>query len=97
MSIGPLYSAGWIAGRASADEELKPLRLIHELRADEGDSVTILCDNPNPGPSKSNAVECCGCWTDWKDRRFEGDSITEALKAAAEARRAHQQAAELSK
>lgn len=89
MNIGPLYSAGFLAGRASADTELECLRLIHALRAEEGDAVTILCDNPEPGPSKANAVECCGFWTDWEDRRFEGDNLTEALKAAAKARLAN--------
>ncbi len=94
MNIGPLYAAGFTAGRVSADTELECLRLIHALRAEEGDEVTIFCDNPDPGASsKANAVQCCGEWTNWIDRRFDGDSLTEALKAAAEARRAYQQQA----
>ncbi len=54
--------------------------LIDALRAEEGDSVTILCDNPDAG--SANAVECNGYWTNWKDRRFEGKSVLEALSAA---------------
>lgn len=63
------------------------MTLIHELRADEGDTVAILCDNPDFG-SPSNAVECNGAWTGYGDRRFEGDSLLAALRMAAEAKRA---------
>lgn len=51
---------------------------IDVLREDEGDSVTILCENPD-GP---NAVECNGHWTNWEDKRFEGETVLDALAAA---------------
>ena len=61
------------------------LDAIDELRSEEGDCVTILCDNPDfHGPN--NAVVCCGGWTDWEDRRFSGDTLLEALQAAVAAK-----------
>lgn len=65
---------------------LGEMACIHRLRAEEGDSVTILCDNPEGPPN--NAVECNGAWTDWLDRRFEGDTLLRALEAAVNARKA---------
>jgi hypothetical protein len=38
------------------------------LRSSEGDSVTLLCDNPDGPPD--HAIECCGEWTGWSARRF---------------------------
>jgi hypothetical protein len=59
---------------------LAEMSCIHALRADEGDSVTILCDNPEGPPN--NAVECCGFWTEWNDLRFGGETLLAALQAA---------------
>lgn len=47
--------------------------MIQALRAEEGDQINLLCDNPEGPPN--NAVECCGAWTDWLDRRFEGETL----------------------
>jgi hypothetical protein len=63
---------------------LAEMSCVHTLRADEGDSVTILCDNPEGPPN--NAVECCGAWTEWNDLRFDGETLLGALKAAVSAR-----------
>lgn len=65
---------------------LAEMSCIHALRADEGDSVTILCDNPEGPPN--NAVECCGAWTEWNDLRFDGETLLDALRAASVARNA---------
>jgi hypothetical protein len=54
--------------------------LIDFLRDEEGDSVTVLCDNPEGPPN--NAVVCNGRWTEWKDKRFKGDTLADALSAA---------------
>lgn len=62
------------------DDRLQVLNLIDALRKDEGHAVTIVCDNPGPGPA--NAVEVCGDWTEWKDRRFTGNTLLEALSVA---------------
>lgn len=56
---------------------------ITYLRADEGDTVSLLCDNPDFSGQPSNAVECNGGWTDWTDKRFNGDSLFAALNNAA--------------
>ncbi len=59
---------------------LAEMSCIHTLRAAEGDSVNILCDNPEGPPN--NAVECCGAWTDWEDQRFTGETLLDALRTA---------------
>lgn len=58
--------------------------LIQRLRDEEADSVTILCDNPDGPPNA--AVECCGLWTGFAERRFEGDTIVAALGTAVAAK-----------
>lgn len=56
------------------------LAMINDLRAEEGDSVTICCDNPEGPPN--NAVHVSASWNDWKDERFEGNTLEAALTAA---------------
>lgn len=67
-------------------EILEAWGLIEQLRAEEGDSVLILCDNPEGPPN--TAIECNGSWTGWADKRFSGDNLLACLRAAAEAKRA---------
>lgn len=57
---------------------------ISRLRDEEADSVTVLCDNPDGPPN--NAVKCCGFWTGFAERRFEGETILEALSRAVAAK-----------
>ena len=50
--------------------------LINQLRADEGSSITILCDNPEAIDAKeAAAIECNGWWTGWANKRFYGEDI----------------------
>lgn len=56
------------------------LKRLEDLRSDEGDSVTLFCDNPEGPPN--NAIECNGGWTDWNDRRFSGETLEAAVEAA---------------
>jgi hypothetical protein len=58
------------------------LALIEALRADEGSSVVLLCDNPDFNGMPNNAIEVNGAWTDWKDVRFMGDTILDCLEQA---------------
>jgi hypothetical protein len=58
------------------------LEALNELRAEEGSSVTLLCDNPDFNGQPNNAIICNGEWTDWQDRRFTGDDLAEAIYAA---------------
>jgi len=87
--VGDIFQED-IDAAAWAVAEIEKLRgfkdAVDELRKDEGDSVTILCDNPDGPPN--NAVEVCGFWTDFQIMRYEGESLIEALTAAVEARRA---------
>jgi hypothetical protein len=67
----------------NGDEDWNIRKYIDFLRADEGDSVTLLCDNPEPrDSSENNAIECNGYWTNWHDRRFVGATLEAALELA---------------
>lgn len=62
------------------EQKIKAWNLVDALRAPEGDSVTLLCDNPEGPPNA--AVECCGDWTGYNTERFDGEDIMSALDAA---------------
>lgn len=57
-------------------------RIINKLRAGEGSSVEVLCDNPDFNGQPNNAVVCNGGWTDWQNVRFTGETVGAALGAA---------------
>lgn len=70
-------------------EKNKPFHeMLMALRSEEGDSVTLFSDNPDFNSLPNNAIECCGEWTDWQDRRFTGDTLVAAVKSAYQAKRA---------
>lgn len=56
--------------------------LIDELRAPEGASVLILCRNQDFNGQKNEAVIVQAPATDWKEERFDGDTLVEALRNA---------------
>ncbi|MES2602136.1 MAG: hypothetical protein V4602_15140 [Pseudomonadota bacterium] len=70
------------AGEPVAWRDVEMMRLINLLRSNEGDSVTILCNNPDFNGQPNNAVVCNGGWTNWEDRRFSQDTLLDALSAA---------------
>lgn len=71
----------------SETAEAAQARYIEYLRSDEADSVTILCDDPEADEcEKQTAVECCGFWTGFVDKRFYGESVLQALARATIAR-----------
>lgn len=85
----------WEARWRDADAELQRLsavtasthdseivRLIDVLRADEGDSVMICCDNPDFNGQPNCAIICNGDWTGWVDRRFAADTLLDTLSMA---------------
>lgn len=85
----------WLAKWNSDEQGLVPFHaMLTALRREEGDSITLLCDNPDFNGLPNNAVECCGAWTDWKDRRFTGDSLLLAVRAAYLARLSNPQQGE---
>lgn len=57
-------------------------QLCEQLRAGEGNSVELFCDNPDFNGQPNCAVEVVGEWTEWEQRRFTGDTMLEALRAA---------------
>src|SRR4051794_39086873 len=58
--------------RKEGERAVELIELVEELRASEGDAVTIVSDNADfDGPN--SVVECEGDWTGWEHRRFEGD------------------------
>lgn len=68
-----------LALRADAIESWS---IVEELRAPEGASLTLICDNPDFGPGPNAAVDIVDDWTAWKTRRFGADTVLEALRAA---------------
>jgi hypothetical protein len=67
---------------AESERAIEIARLIDVLRSDEGDSVTILCDNPDFNGQPNCAIECCGDWTGWLHKRFAADTLLDALSMA---------------
>jgi len=62
-------------------DAVKIYDLIDELRAGEGDSVTIFCENSSfHGPNQKIAVN--GEWTSWEDQDFDGDTLVDCLEEA---------------
>jgi len=57
-------------------------RLIENLRAPEGHSITLLCNNPDFNGQPNCVIEVCAEWTNWEPKRFTGDTILIALIAA---------------
>ncbi len=62
-------------------------RYVELLRADEGNSVEIVCDNPDFDGQPNSKVNCIGDWTGWVEQPFTGDSVLQALQAAMAANR----------
>ena len=71
-----------LAPQERGTRETEIVRLIEVLRSDEGDSVTILCDNPDFNGQPNCAIVCNGDWTGWVDKRFAADSVLDALSMA---------------
>jgi hypothetical protein len=62
------------------------VRMIDGLRAGEGSSVDVLCENPEGTGPDNHAVDVFGEWTDWCPRRFYGQTLHAALAAAVDAK-----------
>jgi hypothetical protein len=86
------YRVRWGASALWAQHDAEKLvQLTERLRTHEGDSVELLCDNPEGDPN--NAVVCRGEWCcggmfahnsdAWQNGvRFEGETLLKALEAA---------------
>ena len=67
-------------------EARKVVDAIDVLRAEEGSSVTICCDNPEPD-SWNNAIDVVGDWTEWDETRAHGQTVLECLTDAVRMKR----------
>lgn len=63
-----------------SDRDNATVDMIEKLVADEGNSVTILCPNPEGDPNR--AIVCNGDWTGWSDVRFGGKTLLDCLTSA---------------
>lgn len=75
----PLVSPEMGMAMTEARQAMDSWRHVETLRSQEGDSVEILCDNPDG----LCAVVVSGDWTGFTPRRVEGVNIHEALSNAA--------------
>lgn len=73
---------GWPVSTHGVGDALEILALINALRADEGASVEILCDNPDFNGQPDRAIVVVGDWTDYQAKRFGADSLVECLRDA---------------
>jgi len=56
---------------------------LNLLRAGEGNSVTFVCDNPEPDNDRELVyIECLGDFTDWRPLTFHGRNLPSCLRAA---------------
>lgn len=57
--------------------------IIEHLVHYEGDSVTILCADPEADHvDQQVAIDCGGAWTSWVDQRFYGRTYLDCLQRA---------------
>lgn len=57
-------------------------RIVEELRAPEGNCVTLVCDNPDFNGQPNAKVICVGDWTEWEELTFTGDTMDHVLGKA---------------
>lgn len=56
--------------------------LLNVLRSNEGATIEIVCPNPDFNGQPNEVVDVTDDWTLWKPRRFGGDTLLDALRAA---------------
>ena len=73
---------------ACKNEAVKILDMIDELRAGEGDSVTLACDNPDftRDEHHDSCIEVFGDWTNWHRQHVYACSVKECLQIAVNAK-----------
>ena len=63
-------------------EAIEIWRLIEVLTDGEGDTVNVLCPNPDFNGQPAFAIECNGHWTEWQNRRFADDRQVKCFRKA---------------
>ena len=84
LARGLSEAAREVAGmpRISDEEAIEIWRAIEIMTDGEGNSVNVLCPNPDFNGQPAYAIECCGDWTGWADKRFASDSQVECFRIA---------------
>ncbi len=74
--------------QALALKALAELEPLEELRQDEGTTVELICTRPDYDPDQPDEIVTIHAdWTGWVRKRFYGPTLSEALAAAAKAKR----------
>lgn len=60
----------------------KIVEYINELRANEGATVVLCCDNPDFNGMPDCIITVCDHWTGWTDKQFGGKNLEQALEKA---------------
>jgi hypothetical protein len=66
----------------TVEQIIEAWKIIEALRAPEAAEVTLICDNPDFNGQPNSAIEVCDDWTGWETKRFTGDTVLDALRAA---------------
>lgn len=66
----------------NVEQIVEAWNIIEALRTPEGAEVTLICDNPDFNSQPNSAIEVCDDWTGWETKRFGGDTVLDALRAA---------------
>ncbi|MER9768992.1 hypothetical protein NKJ09_23340 [Mesorhizobium sp. M0189] len=56
--------------------------MLERFREGEGNSVTLVCDNPDFNGQPNTKIIVCADWTGFEERVFTGDTITQAIANA---------------
>ncbi|AZO29304.1 hypothetical protein [Mesorhizobium sp. M1B.F.Ca.ET.045.04.1.1] len=56
--------------------------MLERFREGEGNSITLVCDNPDFNGQANSKVIVCADWTEFQEREFTGDTITQAIANA---------------
>jgi hypothetical protein len=94
QQLDQLIAAGGIdrtwtgESRISDIEAVAIWRTIEILTDGEGDTVAVLSPNPDFNGQPNYAIDCCGHWTNWENRRFAADTQIECFVLALQAFRA---------
>lgn len=59
------------------------LDLINQLREPEGSMVMLICPNPDFNGLPNENIEVSNDWTGYEPKKFSGNTLLEALRAAA--------------
>jgi hypothetical protein len=72
--------------RRMIEDALRTVALIDAIRADEGNTVTLICSNPDFNGQPNEAIKVSTFWKNdsglWGDRRFAGDTVLDCLRTA---------------